>query len=151
MKSKEEQPTRPRTMEWAAKPKREEFNVQRTSQTTKPDDYETDLTRFDMDIIKPPPPPPSPPPPPPPLTFDKVIVRPIPAAEIPEKPSTRPLPLTSVRCYTVASLQQYTNSFSQENLIGEGMLGSVYRAQLPTGKVHYVIKLLVVLTVLVFL
>ncbi|KAL1821683.1 hypothetical protein ACET3Z_016552 [Daucus carota] len=142
VKSKEEQPTRPRTMEWAAKPKREEFNVQRTSQTTKPDDYETDLTRFDMDIIKPPPPPPSPPPPPPPpLTFDKVIVRPIPAAEIPEKPSTRPLPLTSVRCYTVASLQQYTNSFSQENLIGEGMLGSVYRAQLPTGKILAVKKL----------
>jgi hypothetical protein len=39
--------------------------------------------------------------------------------------------------YTVASLQQYTNSFSQENLIGEGTLGSVYRAELPDGKVVF--------------
>lgn len=134
VKSKEEQPTRPITMEWAAKPKTEEFDVQRISQTTKPNDHEIDVTRFDMDSIKPPPAPP--PPPPPSLPFDKVVVRPIPAAEIPIKPSTRPLPPTSVRCYTIASLQQYTNSFTQENLIGEGMLGSVYRAQLPTGKVQ---------------
>ncbi|KAL8131309.1 hypothetical protein AgCh_007297 [Apium graveolens] len=138
--SKEEQPTRPRTMEWAAKPKKEEFSVQRISQTTMPNDHETNMARFDIDSIKPPPPPPSPPPPPL-LPFDKVIVRPIPAAEIPVKPSTRTLPPTFVRCYTIASLQQYTNSFSQENLIGEGMLGSVYRAQLPTGKILAVKKL----------
>ncbi|KAL5986857.1 hypothetical protein ACLOJK_015191 [Asimina triloba] len=40
----------------------------------------------------------------------------------------------------VAALAQYTNSFGQENPIGVGILGSVYRAELPDGKVlllHY--------------
>lgn len=37
--------------------------------------------------------------------------------------------------YTVAALQTATNSFSQENLIGEGSLGRVYRAEFPNGKV----------------
>ncbi|KAJ7946927.1 Kinase [Quillaja saponaria] len=41
---------------------------------------------------------------------------------------------SSIEVYTVASLQQYTNSFSQEHCIGEGTLGSVYRAELPDGK-----------------
>lgn len=40
---------------------------------------------------------------------------------------------SSVKSFTIASLQQYTNSFSQENLIGEGMISSVYRAELPDG------------------
>ncbi|KAL6567420.1 hypothetical protein OROGR_001088 [Orobanche gracilis] len=43
--------------------------------------------------------------------------------------------------FTIASLQQYTDSFSEENLIGKGTLGSVYRAQLPDGKVLAVKKL----------
>ncbi|KAK4491670.1 hypothetical protein RD792_002435 [Penstemon davidsonii] len=43
----------------------------------------------------------------------------------------------SVKFYTIASLQQYTNSFSQENFVGKGMLGTVYKAQLPDGKVRY--------------
>lgn len=50
----------------------------------------------------------------------------------------RKIMTSSVKMYTVASLQQYTNSFSQENLIGEGTLGSVYRAELPDGKVVFV-------------
>lgn len=37
--------------------------------------------------------------------------------------------------YTVAALQTATNSFSQENLVGEGSLGRVYRAEFPNGKV----------------
>ena len=41
------------------------------------------------------------------------------------------------RCFSIASLQQYTNSFSQENLIGRGILGTVYRAHLPNGKVIF--------------
>ncbi|GAB4825001.1 hypothetical protein Ancab_007874 [Ancistrocladus abbreviatus] len=52
-----------------------------------------------------------------------------------------PSPLTSVRSFTIASLQQYTSSFSQDNLIGSGMLGSVYRAELPDGKLLAVKKL----------
>ncbi|KAL3851300.1 hypothetical protein ACJIZ3_013182 [Penstemon smallii] len=47
----------------------------------------------------------------------------------------------SVKFYTIASLQQYTNSFSQENFVGKGMLGTVYKAQLPDGKVLAVKKL----------
>ena len=44
---------------------------------------------------------------------------------------------SSVKVYTVASLQQYTNSFSQENYIGEGTFGPVYKAELPDGKVIF--------------
>ncbi|KAL3627748.1 hypothetical protein CASFOL_029111 [Castilleja foliolosa] len=47
----------------------------------------------------------------------------------------------STKMFTIASLQQCTNSFSQENFIGKGTLGSVYRAQLPDGKVLAVKKL----------
>ncbi|ERN03417.1 protein STRUBBELIG-RECEPTOR FAMILY 3 isoform X1 [Amborella trichopoda] len=43
--------------------------------------------------------------------------------------------------YTIASLQQFTNSFAQENLIGEGSLGRVYRAKLFDGKLLAVKKL----------
>ncbi|BBH00842.1 STRUBBELIG-receptor family 3 [Prunus dulcis] len=39
------------------------------------------------------------------------------------------------------SLLRYTNSFSEENFIGAGMLGSVYRAKLPDQKVLAVKKL----------
>ncbi|KAK4386721.1 protein STRUBBELIG-RECEPTOR FAMILY 8 [Sesamum angolense] len=43
-------------------------------------------------------------------------------------------PITATS-YTVAALQTATNSFSQENLIGEGSLGRVYRADFPNGKI----------------
>ncbi|GLT33505.1 hypothetical protein SLA2020_080870 [Shorea laevis] len=47
----------------------------------------------------------------------------------------------STSVFTIASLQQYTNSFSEDNFIGEGMLGSVYRAELPDGKLLAIKKL----------
>jgi hypothetical protein len=53
--------------------------------------------------------------------------------------SSIPPPPTFAKSFTIASLQQYTNSFSQENLIGGGMLGTVYRAELPGGKVRFFI------------
>lgn len=68
---------------------------------------------------------------------EKVTVRPIVPSELPKDPD---LP-SSVASFTVASLQQYTNSFGQENLIGIGMLGSVYRAELPDGRLLAVKKL----------
>ncbi|CAN6817171.1 unnamed protein product [Brassica oleracea] len=85
---------------------------------------------------------PPPPPPPPPLA-EKVTVMPI---KSPERPFKKPSPktrlhVTSVKHYSIASLQQYTESFSQENLLGSGMLGSVYRARLPNGKLLAVKKL----------
>ncbi|XWS43217.1 hypothetical protein CRYUN_Cryun16bG0083600 [Craigia yunnanensis] len=41
----------------------------------------------------------------------------------------------NAKVYTVAELQLATNSFSQENLLGEGSLGSVYKAEFPDGQV----------------
>ncbi|KAK9152626.1 hypothetical protein Sjap_000106 [Stephania japonica] len=41
---------------------------------------------------------------------------------------------TSVKTFTIGSLQQFTNFFSEENLMGRGVFGSVYRAELPDGK-----------------
>ncbi|CAL0309410.1 unnamed protein product [Lupinus luteus] len=48
---------------------------------------------------------------------------------------------SNTKVYTVAILQQYTNSFSQENFIGKGTLGPVYRAELHDGKLLAVRKL----------
>ncbi|GFQ05449.1 protein strubbelig-receptor family 2 [Phtheirospermum japonicum] len=39
------------------------------------------------------------------------------------------------KAYTVAELQLATNRFSEDNLIGEGSLGSVYRAEFPDGTI----------------
>lgn len=43
---------------------------------------------------------------------------------------------TTVKSFSVASLQQYTNSFSEENLIRDSRFGKVYLAELPDGEVH---------------
>ncbi|XP_057505662.1 protein STRUBBELIG-RECEPTOR FAMILY 3-like [Actinidia eriantha] len=72
-----------------------------------------------------------PPQPPPPLTTATT-----------ERPSIKsPIRQISVKSYTIASLQQYTNSFSRENLIGAGTLGTVYRAELSNGKLLAIKKL----------
>ncbi|KAL6580837.1 hypothetical protein OROMI_006760 [Orobanche minor] len=44
--------------------------------------------------------------------------------------------IIGAKAYTVAELQIATNNFSEENLIGEGSLGSVYRAEFPDGTVQ---------------
>lgn len=49
-------------------------------------------------------------------------------------------PITAIT-YSIADLQMATNSFSQENLIGEGALGRVYKAELPHGKILAVKKI----------
>ncbi|PKI61572.1 hypothetical protein CRG98_018068 [Punica granatum] len=49
-------------------------------------------------------------------------------------PAERVDPANTVARYDIASLQLVTNSFSQVNFIGEGTLGSVYRGELPNGK-----------------
>nr|GFB53160.1 protein STRUBBELIG-receptor family 8 [Tanacetum cinerariifolium] len=43
--------------------------------------------------------------------------------------------------YTVATLQTATNSFSQDNIIGEGSLGRVYKADFPNAKIMAVKKI----------
>lgn len=65
------------------------------------------------------------------LPVEEVCANPVPA-KLPKHLD----PLTSVTSFTVGSLQQYTNSFGQENLIGVGSLGSVYQAECPDGQVQ---------------
>ncbi|XP_059299530.1 protein STRUBBELIG-RECEPTOR FAMILY 7-like isoform X1 [Lycium ferocissimum] len=47
----------------------------------------------------------------------------------------------NVEQYSIADLQMATNNFSVENLIGDGSIGSVYRAHFDNGKVLTVKKL----------
>ncbi|CAN6457659.1 unnamed protein product [Victoria cruziana] len=51
------------------------------------------------------------------------------------------VPVSGVVSFTISDLQQFTKSFRQENLIGEGSLGSVYSAELPDRKLLAVKKL----------
>ena len=96
-------------------------------------EHATDMTRSEELLMPPLPPPPHPSSPP----VEKVIVNPI----APSETITRtPSPATvntppSVASYSVASLQQYTNSFSEENVIRDGRVGKVFLAELPDGKV----------------
>ncbi|KAL0555182.1 hypothetical protein IC582_009121 [Cucumis melo] len=39
------------------------------------------------------------------------------------------------KAYTVAELESATNMYSEENLLGEGSLGSVYKAEFPDGQI----------------
>ena len=41
------------------------------------------------------------------------------------------------KVYSVAEIQLVTNSFSEDNLLGEGSLGPVYRAEFPDSKVRF--------------
>lgn len=56
-------------------------------------------------------------------------------------PPSRPPPARSTKAvvpaiaFSVADLQTATSSFAQENLIGEGSLGRVYRGEFPDGQV----------------
>ncbi|KAI9176389.1 hypothetical protein LWI28_002183 [Acer negundo] len=120
----------------------QERNTQRMRAVPRRDSHGIDINPLDMLAMPPPPPPPPPtPPPPPPPTPPPPPVPILPTEVTTMKPSTKTKPLTSARSFTIASLQQYTNSFSQDNLIGAGMLGTVYRAELPDGKLLAVKKL----------
>lgn len=143
VRPKEDAQALTRRMGAIAKPQNEpEKNMRRVDKEPKLREHEIDMSRLDsLDMMVMPPPPP-PPPPPAPL-FEKVIVKPIvPAERTAAKPSANTPKLSaSAKSFSIAALQQYTNSFSQENLIGSGMLGSVYRAELPDGKILAVKKL----------
>lgn len=47
----------------------------------------------------------------------------------------------AAQAYTIAELQLATQSFAEENLIGDGTLGKVYKAQMPNGEFVAVKKL----------
>lgn len=110
-------------------PKQQDQQAKRIAESSmRKSNHEMDMTGMDEDFL--------PPPPPPPFPMPKVTVNPV----VPAMVSTSRRPLksvnaNSVKVFTVAALQQYTNSFSQENFVGAGTLGSVYRAELPDGKV----------------
>ncbi|XP_038981671.1 protein STRUBBELIG-RECEPTOR FAMILY 3-like isoform X2 [Phoenix dactylifera] len=79
--------------------------------------------------------------PPPPV--EKVIVNPIASAEniARSPPPEKICPPTSAISFSVASLQQYTDSFTEERLIRDSRLGKVYLAELPDGKLLEVMKI----------
>ncbi|CAM6022137.1 unnamed protein product [Sphagnum balticum] len=52
-----------------------------------------------------------------------------------------PSTVIAATAFSIADLQAATNSFAQENLIGEGSVGRVYRGDFPDGKVVAVKKL----------
>ncbi|KAK8952788.1 Protein STRUBBELIG-RECEPTOR FAMILY 1 [Platanthera guangdongensis] len=97
-----------------------------------------DIDRIDSGILTMPPPPPPPPPP----RVGKIIANPIDPEKCtgthPHVASNAPSGVTS---YSVASLQQYTNSFQEENLIKDGRLGKVYLGECANGKLLAVMKL----------
>uniref|UniRef100_N1R2M6 Protein STRUBBELIG-RECEPTOR FAMILY 3 n=1 Tax=Aegilops tauschii TaxID=37682 RepID=N1R2M6_AEGTA len=84
-----------------------------------------------------------PPPPPPPHPTEKVVVQPKPivAPERRHSPPPRTSTPTSATPYSVASLQQYTSNFREQNVIRESRLGKVFLAELPEGKLLEVMKI----------
>lgn len=60
----------------------------------------------------------------------QIVLNPIVPTKLPEVSS----PASNLTPFTIASLQQYTNSFGQENLIREDTLGNVYEAVIPDGQ-----------------
>lgn len=59
------------------------------------------------------------------------------------KPVSKKSNITPIKAtvYSVADLQVATDSFSFDNLVGEGTFGRVYRAQFNDGKVCYISSL----------
>lgn len=77
------------------------------------------------------------PPPAPPIPLDRVVAKQesYPPMVAREHTSEETVSSCSVKVYTIAALQQLTNSFSPEHVVGEDDLGRVYLAELPDGKV----------------
>ncbi|XP_047262919.1 protein STRUBBELIG-RECEPTOR FAMILY 3 isoform X3 [Capsicum annuum] len=98
--------------------------VQQKDMKSTTDDDQSEMESVVSDIL---------PPPPPPflqsLSAERMVVNPV----LPPITSVKHAMknINSAEFFTIASLQQYTNSFSQDNLIGGGMLGTVYRAEYP--------------------
>lgn len=76
---------------------------------------------------------------------EKVIVKPSVRTRKGRVPSVEKVEsTTTVRSFSIASLQQYTNSFSEENIIRDSRFGKVYLAKLPDGEVNGSAKLQVI-------
>lgn len=66
-----------------------------------------------------------------PFDEDELFIKPI---APPKNVNTAPI---NAKFFSVADLQIATDSFNVENLIGEGSIGCVYKAQTNDGKVFY--------------
>ncbi|EEC82277.1 hypothetical protein OsI_26501 [Oryza sativa Indica Group] len=76
------------------------------------------------------------------LRTEKVTVHPSVRTRKGRVPSAGKLDLTTtVKSFSIASLQQYTNSFNEENLIRDSRFGKVYLAELPDGELLEVLKI----------
>ncbi|KAF8669278.1 hypothetical protein HU200_051612 [Digitaria exilis] len=76
------------------------------------------------------------------LHTEKVIVNPSVRTRKGRVPSVGKVDLTTtVKSFSIASLQQYTNSFSEENFIRDSRFGKVYLAELPDGELLEVLKI----------
>ncbi|XP_040381869.1 protein STRUBBELIG-RECEPTOR FAMILY 3 isoform X1 [Oryza brachyantha] len=76
------------------------------------------------------------------LRNEKVNVNPSVRTRKGRVPSVGKLELTTtVKSFSIASLQQYTNSFNEENLIRDSRFGKVYLAELPDGELLEVLKI----------
>ncbi|KAI3680649.1 hypothetical protein L6452_35422 [Arctium lappa] len=91
------------------------------------EDHTIDMTKIDASSF------PTPVLPPQPSSRERVIVKPLAVPPANPRPTLRKN-VNSARFFSIASLQEYTDSFSQENLVGSGLLATVYRAELPGGK-----------------
>ncbi|KAG2637730.1 protein STRUBBELIG-RECEPTOR FAMILY 3-like isoform X4 [Panicum virgatum] len=73
---------------------------------------------------------------------EKVIVNPSVRTRNGRVPSVGKIDLTTtVKSFSIASLQQYTNSFSEENFIRDSRFGKVFLAELPDGELLEVLKI----------
>lgn len=73
---------------------------------------------------------------------EKVIVNPSVRTRKGRVPSVGKVELTTtVKSFSIASLQQYTNSFSEENFLRDSRYGKVYLAELPDGELLEVLKM----------
>lgn len=77
---------------------------------------------------------------------EKVIVNPSVRTRRGKVPSVGKVDLpTTVKSFSIASLQQYTNSFSEENFIRDSRFGKVFLAELPDGEVKVVHQNLIII------
>ncbi|CAN6168455.1 unnamed protein product, partial [Urochloa humidicola] len=76
------------------------------------------------------------------LRTEKVSVKPSVRTRKGRVPSVGKVDLTTtVKSFSIGSLQQYTNSFSEENFIRDSRFGKVYLAELPDGELLEVLKI----------
>ncbi|GKD56127.1 leucine-rich repeat protein kinase family protein, partial [Tanacetum coccineum] len=96
------------------------------------EDHVIDMTKVNASSFQTPILPPQP-------SLERVVVKPLVGPSTTSRRTLRKV--NSTKFFLIASLQEYTDSFSQENLVGNGMLATVYKAELPNRKQLVIKKL----------